>query len=100
MQEGTPVTSLVFPEFRGVYKKAIAGGEEKPRSWRPRRKPKARQIIHDDRRIGILGSQVVSELVAQVGGRVPLGEHRGWGVTMDGTMIGRQQHRHAASLGF
>src|SRR3989442_7296678 len=51
-----------------------------------------RSLDHDGG-LGILGAQVLAELIAQVGGRVALGEHRRGRVAVNRAVIDRKSTR-------
>ena len=99
VQERPPVARLVLAQLRGIDEEPVAGGQQQPGAGAARRQPEARQVVHDQRRVGVLRPQVVAELVAQVRGGVALGEDRGRRVAVDRAVIGGEQHRHAAPLG-
>lgn len=46
-----------------------------------------------------LGAQILAELVAEIGRRVALREHRRRRLAVDGTVIARQEHRHLPARG-
>src|SRR5919107_4176770 len=98
VQECATIAGLILPELGGIHEEAVAGGEQKPGTWRPGGKPEAGQVVHDQRRFGILGPEIVSELVAQVRGRVALGKNGGRCVAVDGPVVRRKQHRDSAAL--
>ena len=100
MKEGTAIAGLVLAQLRGIHEEAVAGGEQQPRARRARRQAVAQQVVDDDGGIVVLGLQVLPELVAQVAGGIPLGEDGGRGVTVNAAMVGGEQHRDPAALGF
>src|SRR4051794_4883777 len=98
MEESATIASLVFPELRWIHEETVSGSEEKPSSWRTCRKTKASQVFYYQRRVGVLGTEVVAKFVPQIGGRVAFGEDRCGCVAMDGAVVGCQQHRHTTAF--
>ena len=76
MEKCAPVARLILAELGWVDEETIAGGQQQPGSGRPGRQTKAGQIIHDEGGVGILGPEILTKLVSEIGRGVPLGEHR------------------------
>ena len=95
VEERAAVAGLVLAQLGGIDEEAVARGQQEPGARRPRGEPVARQVVHHQRGVRLLGPEVVAELVAQVRGRVALGEDRGRRVAVDRAVVGREQHRHA-----
>ena len=68
MEEGAAIASLILAQLRGVHEETITGSQQQPGAGRSGWQPECSQIIHHQRRIGILRPEIVSEFVSQVGG--------------------------------
>ena len=82
-----------------MHEEAVAGGEQQPDTEAFRRKPITLQVLDRDGGLRVFGPQILAKLVAQVGGRVALGEDRRRRLAVNRAVIGREQHRHVAALG-
>src|ERR1051326_8580859 len=99
VQKRAAISRLILAQLGGIDEEAVRRREQQPHAETHARQAEAFQLFHDDGGLGILAAEIFAELVAQVGGRVALGEHRGGRFAVDRAVVRREQHRHAPPLG-
>src|SRR2546429_1801630 len=95
VQERAAISGLILAQLGGIDEEAVRGREQEPHAETHARQAEGLQVLHDDRSLGILAAEIFAELVAQVGGRVALGVHRGGRLAVDRAVVRGGQHRYA-----
>src|SRR5256884_1546893 len=99
VQERAAISGLILAQLGGIDEEAVRGREQEPHAETHARQAEGLQVLHDDRSLGILAAEIFAELVAQVGGRVALGVHRGGRLPRGPALVPGGQHRYAPALG-
>src|SRR5256884_6860850 len=99
VQKRAAISGLILAQLGGIDEEAVRGREQEPHAETHARQAEGLQVLHDDRSLGILAAEIFAELVAQVGGRVALGVHRGGRLAVHRAVVRGEQHRYAPALG-
>ena len=100
VEERAAITALVLAQLGRIDEEAVVRREQRVAAGAASRKTQIVLVRERQRLLRTLGSQVLAELVAEICGRIALGEHCRRRVAVDRAVIGREQHRDLSARRF